>query len=138
MNQYQPRDIGHQNHQDFIGYLSNLISCPDPIKAYLCKLYQLHRIPVFRARAQGQVKKLVKESERLVFVGDYPITDIFQVSLDKARLKSIEDTKAKIESRLNNLNVEVNKGKVAEEDLGAKKKEVKCKNCAKFAKTAKK
>ena len=146
MNQYQPepRDVGHKNHQDFIGYLSNMISCPDPIKAYLCKLYQLHRIPVFQAGAERQVVKLV-ESHRLFFVGNvrYSVTKlnygsptstssilikdrhIFQVSLDKARLKSIEDTKAKIESRLNNLNVEVNKRKVDQVDLEAKKKDVK-------------
>ena len=150
MNRYQPRGGGgHQSHQDLIGYLSNMISCPDPIKAYLCKLYQLHTIPVYHARAEGHVKTLVESGMRIFFVGivqyrviksnyssatstsSISITDrhLLKISLDKAKLQLVEDTKVKIESRLNNLNAEINERKVDHkhlaQDLEAKKKEVK-------------
>ena len=150
MNRYQPRGGGgHQSHQDLIGYLSNMISCPDPIKAYLCKLYQLHTIPVYHARAERHVKTLVESGMRTFFVGDVrysviksnyssatstssiSITDrhLLKISLDKAKLQLVEDTKVKIESRLNNLNAEINERKVDHkhlaQDLEAKKKEVK-------------
>ena len=122
MNRYQPRGGGggQQSHQDLIGYLSNMISCPDPIKAYLCKLYQLHTIPVYHARAERHVKTLVESGMRAFFVGDatsssISMTDrhLLNISLDKARLKSIERTKANIQSRLDRLNQEFN-GKASE------------------------
>ena len=150
MNRCQPRGgEGYQNHQDLIGYLSNMISCPDPIKAYLCKLYGLHQIPVFNAKADRQVKTLVESGTRLFFVGDVrysviksnyssatstsstTISDrnLLKISLDKAKLQNVEDTKAKIESRLNGLNAEINERKADHkslaQDLEAKKKEVK-------------
>ena len=134
--------------ENLIGYLSTMISCPDPIKAYLCKLYNLHQIPVYSAAADRQVPTLV-ETNKLFFVGDVRYSVIksaysnatstssisimdrnfLKISLDKSKVKEIGQRKDRIGSALNDMTADITEGKIKQrnlaQELEAKMKEVK-------------
>ena len=55
---------------DFKGFLSDMFTAPDPIKAYLCQQYHLHTIPIFGTKAEASTQKLVNMGIRVFFIGD--------------------------------------------------------------------
>ena len=67
----------NKKEYDFKGYLSEMFNAPDAIKAYLCKQYSLHKIPIFGPKAEQHTPKLVERGIPLFFVGEvrnYTIT----------------------------------------------------------------
>ena len=129
-DQFRPDYSKVQNNKDFIGFLSDMINCPGPIKAFLCKLYHLAQIPVFHARAERDAQNLV-EQYRLFFVGDtrysvvsshyskqkstssVTISDrrMLQISMDKDRVKEVKTMKNKVNSKWASLNEEIENDK---------------------------
>ena len=55
---------------DFKGYLSDLFQAPDPIKAFLCQQYSLHKIPIFGAKAETHTQKLLEMDVLTFFIGE--------------------------------------------------------------------
>jgi hypothetical protein len=49
--------------------MKDMFTCPPAIKAYLCKMYQLHNIPVFGIKADANLGNLVEEFN-VFFIGD--------------------------------------------------------------------
>ena len=47
-----------------------MFTCEAPIKAYLCKMYQLHNIPVYGARAEDHMNTLIQNSN-VFFTGNH-------------------------------------------------------------------
>jgi len=60
----------HKKEYDFKGYLSEMFTAPNPIKAYLCKQYSLHEIPIFGPKAEPHTQTLVERGIRLFYIGD--------------------------------------------------------------------
>ena len=75
MAQYQPDSqkleyfIKNKKQLDFKGYVSEMFTAPNPIKAYLCQQFRLHKIPIFGVKAESHVQNLV-ESENVFFIGE--------------------------------------------------------------------
>ena len=130
------------------GYLKDMFSCPAPIKAYLCNLYQLQNIPVFGIKADANLANLVEEF-RVFFTGDVRHNVMksnysgnmtttssgikgrnwLQISLDKSKIKKLEmkinnaeNAHEKISNTIEELLVEK---RSVEQDLESKMKEVK-------------
>ena len=53
----------------FKGYLNDMITCPDAVKAYLCESSCIHEVPVFDKRAEPYMEELVQDFQ-LFFAGD--------------------------------------------------------------------
>ena len=60
----------HEKEYDFKGYLSEMFTAPNPIKAYLCKQYSLHKIPIFGTKAEPHTQTLVERGIGLFYIGD--------------------------------------------------------------------
>ena len=60
----------HKKEYDFKGYLSEMFTAPNPIKAYLCKQYSLHKIPIFGPKAEPHTQTLVERGVQLFYIGD--------------------------------------------------------------------
>ena len=45
---------------NFVGYLSQMFTAPDPVKYYLCKQYKLHTIPVFKEPKANQAAAILQ------------------------------------------------------------------------------
>ena len=45
---------------NFVGYLSQMFTAPDPVKYYLCKQYRLHTIPVFKEPKANQAAAILQ------------------------------------------------------------------------------
>ena len=45
---------------NFVGYLSQMFTAPDPVKYYLCKQYRLHTIPVFKEPKANQATTILQ------------------------------------------------------------------------------
>ena len=157
MKKYLPNE-GHleyfnknKRELDFKGYLSEMFTCPTSIKAYLCQQYGLHRIPIFGAKAESQIEKLVNELEiSLFFVGEvrnYTSTsrygnkqkstsssrvsskNLMHISLDKEQIrqvdsefKKVQDEHTKAHTQMRN---DIENQKNSERLVEAKKKDLK-------------
>lgn len=103
----------------FKGFVKDMFSCPGPIKAYLCKLYQLHNIPVFSPQADEHLQELVTEY-RVFFTGavrhsvtvsSYSMAtstssssisnrNWLQISVDKVKIKEVQKNINVLESKM--------------------------------------
>ena len=49
----------------FFSYLKDLFHCPDPVMAYLCLLYNVHKIPVGDETARRNVEHVIRAHPEL-------------------------------------------------------------------------
>ena len=144
----------HKREFDFKYYVSELFSAPAPIAGYLCKQYNLHKIPVFGLRAETHTQKLVNELQafgcNVFFVGEVFNKTIrsrygsgaistssnrvisrkwLHMSTDKAQIKEVESDLNKFQTEHaelhNKIRQYVANQKNAERSLESKKKDIK-------------
>ena len=135
---------------DFKGFLSDMFTAPDPIKAYLCQQYQLHTIPIFGSKAEASTQKLVNMGIRVFFIGDIrnqtmtsrydsnqksttssriTAKNWMNISVDKVELRKLDADIKKIEKEHsvvhNNMRQNIESQKNVERELESKRKELK-------------
>ena len=135
---------------DFKGFLSEMFTAPDPIKAYLCQQYHLHTIPIFGSKAEASTQKLVDSGVRVFFIGDIRNQTMksrydsnqkstissritpknwMNISVDKAELRKLDAEIKKIEKEHaivhNNMRQNIESQKNVERELESKRKELK-------------
>ena len=133
---------------DFKGYAKDLFNCHPAVKAYLCRQYQLHNIPIFGPEADGHLNALIQDFQ-VFFTGNSRHSVVkssysgavstssskihergwLNISLDKDRMKQLEQKLKKAEMRKNNLGQSSGEMKEKHKEIGqlleAKRKEIK-------------
>ena len=135
---------------DFKGFLSDMFSAPDPIKAYLCQQYQLHRVPIFGQKAETQTQTLVNLDVKVFFVGDIRNStstskygnnqkstissriiskDWMHISVDKTEVRKLDSDIKKLQNEHsvvhNKMRQNIENQKNVERELETKRKELK-------------
>ena len=133
----------------FKGYLNDMITCPDAVKAYLCESSCIHEVPVFDKRAEPYMEELVQDL-KLFFAGDtrYQVVksryssgarstsssnvgnrNLLIISLDKSKISELNKEEKKLEKECVRLDNEKSKKeeilKEQETELESKKRELK-------------
>ena len=59
---------------EFVSYLRELFTCPEPVMRYLCKMYNVHQVPVGTRYTKDNVQ---------VVVDNCPEIKLFYTDLDR-------------------------------------------------------
>ena len=138
----------NQKKYGFKGYLKDMITCPDAVKAYLCESFRIHEVPVFDKKAEPYMEELVQDF-RLFFAGDnrfsvvissYSNTtstssssignrNLLRISQDKSKINELNKEVKKLEKECVKLDNEksekIEMMKEQEVEIESKKKELK-------------
>ncbi|KAL8562706.1 hypothetical protein ACOMHN_011277 [Nucella lapillus] len=61
LSSFRPKEpIDRLRQYGFFSYMKELFQCPDPVMAYLCVLYNVHRIPVGNENARRNVEEVIR------------------------------------------------------------------------------
>ena len=125
-----------------------MFTCPPAIKAWLCKMYEIHNIPIFGAKSVAKLDKLVPNFKRFFtgemyhYVEKSPYSGEFctssdtiknqhrlHISLDKTKIKKLQtkvnNAKTSHKEILERIDERIKLKRNLEHDLETKMKEVK-------------
>ena len=138
----------NQRKYGFKGYLKDMITCPDAVKAYLCESFRIHEVPVFDKKAEPYMEELVQDLQ-LFFAGDNRFQvvkssysgarstsssnignrNLLRISLDKSKINELNKEVKKLEKEFVKLDNEKSEKhemlKEQEAELESKRKELK-------------
>ncbi len=66
-NYHRPEAYDQLKNIGYRGVVKDFFTCPDAVKAYLCKHFRLHQTPVFSKKADAHIDRIIKDFGIRVF-----------------------------------------------------------------------